>query len=149
MEFEEMKKICDSQNNEPFYGINEKALHNRILSKKKQAYHTTNVSELICIFAYIVTGCVIPAINYLNKNASVFMYILSAWMLISALYLVVRRIRRIREDLTFDRSMLGDLRQAVSTATYRYVSPAYFVGTRFQLDYLPVWAFGTAVNNYG
>src|SRR4051812_47574418 len=41
MEFDEMKKIWDSQNNEPLYAINEKALYNRILSKKKQAHHIT------------------------------------------------------------------------------------------------------------
>ena len=59
MEFEEMKKVWDSQNNEMLYGINEKAMHNHILSKKKQANHITNASELILIIANATTGCVI------------------------------------------------------------------------------------------
>ena len=54
MEFEEMKKIWDSQNNEPLYAINEKALHNHIMSKKKTGYHITNTSELLLI---IVNAC--------------------------------------------------------------------------------------------
>jgi hypothetical protein len=119
MEFEEMKKIWDSQNNEPIYGINEKALHNRILSKKKQGYQITNISELLSIVAYTITGCFILGMNLHSHSGNVFMYILSAWMLGSALWLLQSRIRRINGDHRFDRSMLGDLAHAVSMATYQ------------------------------
>ena len=119
MEFEEMKKIWDSQNNEPLYGINEKALHNRIISKKKQAHHITNISELLGIIAYTGTGCVIIGMNLLRQNGGIFMYILSAWMLCSGLYLLVSRIRRISMDSRFDRSMRGDLAHAISMAAYQ------------------------------
>ena len=119
MEFDEMKKIWDSQNNEPLYGINEKALHNRILSKKKQAYHITNVSELLCIIAYAIAGCFLLGVNLFKQNGSIFMYISAAWMLGSAFYSLVSRIRRINEDHRFDRSMRGDLAQAISVATYQ------------------------------
>ena len=47
------------------------------------------------------------------------MYILSAWMLGSALYLLVSRIRRIKANHRFDRSMRGDLTHAISVATYQ------------------------------
>jgi hypothetical protein len=47
MEFEELRKIWDAQNNQPLYAINEKAMYNLILSKKKQAHHITNISELL------------------------------------------------------------------------------------------------------
>ena len=63
MEFEEMKKIWDAQNNEILYGINEKAMHNHILSKKKQAHHITNISELLIIIVYIITGSVVLGMN--------------------------------------------------------------------------------------
>jgi len=119
MEFEEMKKIWDSQNNEPFYSINEQALHNRILSKKKQAYHITNISEWLGIAAYTVSGCFILVMNLTGKSQNVFMYILCAWSLGSALYTLVSRIQRINGDQQFDRSMLGDLTHAVSMATYQ------------------------------
>lgn len=120
MEFDEMKKIWDAQNNEPLYVINEKALHNRILSKKKQAYHITNISELFVIIAYIGAGCFLLGVNLLNqKSGNVFMYLLAAWMFGSALYSLVSRIRRIRGNYRFDRSMLGDLHHAISVATYQ------------------------------
>lgn len=119
MEFEEIRKIWDSQNNEPLYTINEKALHNRIVSKKKQAHHITNASELLSIIAYVSTGCFIFGVNLFRQGGNMYMYILSAWMLGSALYLLVGRIRRIHENLRFDRSMRGDLAHAVSVATYQ------------------------------
>jgi hypothetical protein len=119
MEFEEIKKVWDSQNNEPIYVINEKALHNRILSKMKQASHITNISELLSIFANIGTGCLILGMNLFKQSGSVFMYILSAWMFGVALYSLVSRIRRIKEGNRFDRSMLGDLEYAISLATYQ------------------------------
>ena len=47
------------------------------------------------------------------------MYVLSAWMLGSALFMLVSRIRRIKGDNQFDRSMSGDLDHAISVATYQ------------------------------
>ncbi|MEO5893751.1 MAG: hypothetical protein ABIQ31_26080 [Ferruginibacter sp.] len=119
MEFEEMKKIWDSQNNEPMYGINEKALHNRILSKKRQAFHITNISELLSIIMYSGGACFILVMNLFRGSSGIFMYILSAWMLCSALYLLLSRVRRINGDHRFHRSMHGDLAHAISMATYQ------------------------------
>ncbi len=118
MEFEEMKKIWDSQNNEMLYGINEKAMHNRILSKKKQAYHITNASELIWIITNVVMGCALLGMNF-YKNTNIFIYLLAAWTLASALFMLVSRARRIRAEGRFDRSMQGDLLHAISVATYQ------------------------------
>src|SRR5678810_945300 len=63
MEFEELKKIWDAQNGQPLYAINEKAMYNLILSKKKQAHHITNISELIIIIVYIITGSLVLGMN--------------------------------------------------------------------------------------
>lgn len=119
MEFEEMKKIWDTQNNEALYGINEKALHNRILSKKKQVNHITNFSELLGILVFSGSGCFVLAMNIFKPVGNVFMYILSVWMLVTALYLLISRLRRIRADQHFDRSMHGDLAHAISVASYQ------------------------------
>ncbi len=118
-EFDEMKKIWDSQNNEPLYAINEKALHDRILSKKRQAHHITNISELLSIIVNIVAGCFILAMNFPKQSGSLFMYILSAWMFVCAMYLLVGRIRRIKGNDQFDRSLRGDLHHAISMASYQ------------------------------
>lgn len=119
MEFDEIKKIWDAQNNELLYGFNEKALHNRILSKKKQARHIANFSELLSIIAYTGAGCFILTMNVFKQSENIFMYLLAAWMLCSVLYLLVSRFRRIKVDYRFDRSVRGDLNHAISVATYQ------------------------------
>jgi hypothetical protein len=119
MEFDEMKKIWDTQNNEPLYGINEKALHNRILSKKEKAQHITDVSELLWIIGNTVAGCAVLGVNVFTEHGSVFMYLLSAWMIGSALYLLAAKARRIAGEQHFDRSMRSDLNHAISLATYQ------------------------------
>ena len=119
MEFEEMKKIWDSQNNEVLYGINEKALHNRILSKKRQANHITNATELILIVTNATMGCVFLGISFTKPSTNSFVYLLAAWTLASALYMLVSRTRRRKADGRFDRSMHGDLKHAISVATYQ------------------------------
>lgn len=118
-EFDEIKKIWDSQGNEPLYAINENALHDRIQSKKRQAHHITNISELLSIIVNMGAGCFILAMNFSKQSGSTFLYILSAWMFVCALYLLVGRIRRIKGNHQFGRSLLGDLHHAISMATYQ------------------------------
>lgn len=119
MEFEELQKIWDAQNNQPLYAINEKALHNRILSKKKQGLHITNTSELLSIIVNAGVGCFIFGVNYFKHSGNIFMYTLSAWMFICALYLLVSRLRRKKANQKFDRSISGDLDHAISLAAYQ------------------------------
>lgn len=119
MEFDDMKKIWDTQNNEPLYAVNETALHHRILSKKRRGFHITNISEWLSVLAYGGAGCFILGTNLYKQSDNVWMYVLAAWMLVSALYTLVSRIRRIRGELQFDRSMNGDLAHAISVAAYQ------------------------------
>ena len=118
-EFEELKQIWDSQNGQPLYAINEKALHSRILSKKKLTLHIANVSELLLIIVNSTACFFILGMNSFNTSANVFMYLIAVWMLGCALFLLVSRIRRINRSNRFDRSMLGDLDHAISVATYQ------------------------------
>lgn len=119
MEFDEMKRIWDTQNNEPLYAINEKALHNRILAKKNKGHHITNVSELFWIIGNMAAGCIVLGMNLVKESDNIFVYILSAWMIASSIYMIVSRIRRIKGNHRFDRSMRGDLDYAISVAAYQ------------------------------
>jgi hypothetical protein len=119
MEFDEMKKVWDTQNNEPVYGINEQALHKRIVAKKNTGLRITHISEWLLIVVNMGAGAFIFGSSWYKQSSNVFMYILAAWMFISGLYFLVHRIRRIQADQQFDRSMLGDLRYAISIASYQ------------------------------
>jgi hypothetical protein len=115
MEFDELQKIWDTQNNQPMYTINEKALHKRIIAKKNQAFHITRFSEWLLIIVYTaVTGFIFW--NNFAGQRSVFMFILSAWMFAGVIYVSIHRLHRIRGQKHFDRTMLGDLQHALSMA---------------------------------
>jgi amino acid transporter len=119
MEFEELKKIWDVQTDQPLFAINEKAMYNLILSKKKQAHHITNTSELLIIIVYIIAGSVVLGMNLFDQSSNISMYILSVWMLGSGLFMLMSRSKRIKGGNQFDRSMSGDLDYAISVATYQ------------------------------
>ena len=119
MEFDEMKKIWDAQNHELLYAINETALHNRVLSKKKKAHHITNFSELFIMIVYTISGSLIFWVNYSKPVGNISLYLLTAWMYGSVLYVLISRFRRINGDSHFDRSLRGDLDHAVSVAAYQ------------------------------
>lgn len=119
MEFDELQKIWDAQTSKPLYAIDETALHNRILSKKKQASHITNISELLLIIINLGAGGFVLEVNLEKQRGNMYLYVLAAWMFATSLYLLVSRVRRIKGDRQFDRSMLGDLHHAVSMARYQ------------------------------
>lgn len=119
MEFEELQKIWDSQYNRPLYALDEKALHSRIVSKRKSAHHITSKSELLSLLVNLGAGCFVLAVNLLNQSGNVFMYLIAAWMLCTGVFVWVSRLRRIKGELQFDRSMQGDLHHAISMANYQ------------------------------
>ena len=119
MEFNELKQTWDAQNNELVYAINTQALHNRILSKKKQGRHITNVSELLMIITNMGAGYFILQMNLYRHSENIFMYLLATWMLGVSWYLLFNRVRRLKKNKQFDRSMSGDLNYAIWIATYQ------------------------------
>lgn len=119
MEFDELKKIWDSQTKEPLWVINENALHKRIQAKKGQAQHITTISELLLIFVNMGMGGIVLGLTIFKGSHNLFMYLMGGWMLATALYVLASRIRRLQGENTFDRSMLGELNHALSMASYQ------------------------------
>jgi hypothetical protein len=119
MEFEQIKKIWDMQNNETLYAINETALHNRILSKKRTASHISNVSELLILTVSMGTCLFTLGTVVIFPGAGIFMYLLAGWTFLTTVYVLAIRNRRKKSANRFDRSMLGDLDHAISNASYQ------------------------------
>jgi hypothetical protein len=119
MEFDEMKKIWDEQNNQPLYVIDEKTLHNRIQSKMNAFLHLTGISEWLLIIINLGAGGILVGLNPFKPGANIFLYLEAAWMFAIVVYLVVIRIRRIKASRRFDRSIHGDLNHAISLAGYQ------------------------------
>lgn len=119
MEFDQLQKIWDAQNNQVLYTLNEEAMYNHILQKKRQGYHISHISEMALIGVNAATGVMILIMNATRTQTSIALYGLGAWMLGCAIYVLAGRIRRIRGERRFDRSMRGDLAHALSIATYQ------------------------------
>lgn len=119
MEFDEMKKIWDTQSNQPLYTFSEEALHKRIETKKNQGDHITNFTEWLWIIGNLAAGFFILGTNFFSPRQNLSMYCLSAWMLGTAVYMIVSRVQRLKANNRFDRSLRGDLAQALSVATYQ------------------------------
>jgi hypothetical protein len=118
MEFEELQKIWDTQNNQLLYVINEKALHNRIVAKKHHVIHLAGFTEWLLIIVNVASGVFIVGGNFYKHNYFS-VYLLAAWMFCSAVYVLIHRIGRLKEQRRFDRSLSGDLQHALSAASYQ------------------------------
>jgi hypothetical protein len=119
MEFDDLKKIWDAQNNRPLYVIDEKALHSRIQSKMKSALLYTNITEWGSIISNLFSAGVLIAIYSLRHGANVLVYIEAAWMIATVVFVAAHRARRISSGHRFDRSIHGDLDHAISIATFQ------------------------------
>ena len=115
MEFEDIKKIWDAQSNQHLYVINESAMQNRITKKKHQALHITNVTERLSIITNLAVGTFIAIIT----KGNIGLYLTAAWMILTGLAVLISRLRRTSSHRQFDRSVMGDLAHAISSAAYQ------------------------------
>ena len=125
MEFEEMKKIWDTQNNEPIYAINEQALHRRILKKNVGIKRMANISEWALLFISLVVALVMIAKGILDNEA--YKLPQGVLFLMVAGFICWGRYRRIRIQGSSDGTLLGDLEQAIRTIDYHIKRERNFV----------------------
>lgn len=119
MEFEDLQKIWLAGNQEAVYVINEKALHHRITAKKHKALHIANVSELLTVVVNIAAGIFVATVSYWSGRNNIFLYLMAGWMILTAGYALIHRLRRLRAQPVYDRSLQQDLQHALATATYQ------------------------------
>ena len=119
MEFEEIQEIWDLQKKQSMYTINERELHSLILTKKKQAARLANTTELMQIIVNTGAAAFIFGQNYFSLKSKFFLYLMAAWMLATAVFILAGRFKRIKRGKTFDQNMRGNLEQAIADATYK------------------------------
>ena len=115
MEFEDIRKIWDVQNNRPLYVINEEALHNRIRARKRYAGRMAHINEIGLIAISFITGIILWIID----EHSYYTYLIIVVLMSIAAYTVYGRICRKKRDRQFDRSVLDDLNHAIANVNYR------------------------------
>ena len=117
MEFEDLKKIWDTQNNEPMYAINETALHKRIHHLSRRTGWLAHVNEIGIIIIALFTSAFL-LFDALNANESPYAYVGPVAFVLIGLFVYLSRHNRKKNENSFDQSMLGELNSAIRNATY-------------------------------
>ena len=116
MEFEEMQKVWDEQKGENMYVINESTLHQSVSRKKDAASRRINKVEIG--ITLINSTVAIILFNRALNNPNIWDFLTSALIGLTVVYVLHFRWKRQKEERTFDRTMLGELDQAISYTKY-------------------------------
>lgn len=114
MDFEEMKKIWDTQNSEYMYAINEEALLRRVRTRSRRANRITDLNDIGLMLIAIATALILLLIG----EQSLYDYISVVALLMITFYILAGRRRRQKLENRFDRTILGDLEQAIHSTRY-------------------------------
>ena len=119
MEFEEMKKIWDAQKGEALYAIDEKALHNQVIVKKKKSAQKADKLELTLISSLLFAGGMVWYAIIVKSSYEMAQIIFASLLLFAAVAILISRRKRMRWQDSFENSMLGDLEQGLANASYQ------------------------------
>lgn len=119
MEFEEMKKIWDTQSQKTMYAIDEEALHKRVVKRKEKAERVANRSEKILIGSLVFAISILIGSSLYKGEYDVFPLLMAIVMLGAAIFIFIRRQKRLGMYANFERSILGDINHAIANATYQ------------------------------
>jgi len=119
MEFEELQKTWDQQEEKSLFIINQKELYDHILSQKESVAKTSNYSEFFLIAANMVASAILLIITHIKDTGNIFSYFLAILMLGMATYVFYGRLNRLRSINVFDQSIKGHLLLALSNATFQ------------------------------
>ena len=125
MEFEDMKKIWDEQNNENIYTINESELHRRVIRKKNRVKRMINKFELTLLVAMIVCGLVTTIMGILHNQLFKLLDVLIFFTI--AGYIYKSRKDRIKYEGQSNLSLLDDLEQTIRSLEYHAKRQKYFI----------------------
>ena len=119
MDFNDMKKIWDEQNQQSVYAIDEEALHNNVIKKKNRAALIANRTEVYMIGSLIIAASVIWGATIITGEIQMLPLALSGFMVVMAILLYKKRRKRLLWQNTYDRTLLGDLDEALANAEYQ------------------------------
>lgn len=119
MQFNDLQKIWDSQNNKPMYVIREEVLHQKVLSKGRKAGRTANITEWILILTGITAAGVLVYFDFIKDEGNTFSYISVVLFSLITVYGIINRFLRKNKTESFERSVLGDLEHALSISEYQ------------------------------
>jgi len=114
-----MKKIWDAQKGEALYAIDEKALHNQVIVKKKKSAQKADKLELTLISSLLFASGMVWYAIIVKSSYEMAQIIFASLLLFAAVAILISRRKRMRWQDSFENSMLGDLEQGLANASYQ------------------------------
>jgi hypothetical protein len=118
MEFEEIRKIWDTQNSKPLYVMNDAVLYRQVVDRQRKTRHITQVSELLLIIVNVGAATFILGTT-LRGAMNISLMVLAVWLGLCGAWVLSARLRRLRGAHNFDRSLHGEMNHALSIANHQ------------------------------
>lgn len=117
MEFEEMQVIWNNQNNEKLYAINESAMYASIQRKGNSINFWIGFAEYMMIGVNIVIGIYL-FYDMIIENEQGFGFVIPVMYVAYSILGIFFRLRRRKNLVKFEETMLGELDKAIWQANY-------------------------------
>lgn len=118
-DFEKLQAAWAEEKQEDMYTINHDALSKTIRAKKIGANRMSDLVEKVILTINLLLSAGLIILNLVKREAGWFNYGILTIMLALAAYVIYVRMQRLRASGTFDRSLTGDLDQAISDTRHR------------------------------
>lgn len=149
MEFEDMQRIWNKQDDEPLYAINEAALFKRVQKKSRSTEFGLNMMEWGVVLSSFFSIFVLY-INWADDNVPWAYYLIPAMLLVISAYVYGLRRFRQRGAQRFPTGLLGELEKAIAhnnfliermhTMTWWYSIPVFGgFAIYFYIEQGPYW----------
>jgi hypothetical protein len=118
MDFEEIRKIWETQDSKPLYVMNDAVLYRQVVDRQRKTKHITQVSELLLIIVNVGAAAFILGTT-LRGSMNISLTVLAVWLCLCGAWVLNARLRRVRGARNFDRSLQGEMNHALSIARYQ------------------------------
>lgn len=131
MEFNEMKKIWDTQSNQAMYAIDEQALIKTVNGKKSKSSKIANRTEWVNMIVMLIAGTIVVVVSIVEQKFQPLPLSMVGLMYLMSAYTLIHRLRRIKYKDTFERTMLGDIEEALLNANFQINLSRIVIGFLF------------------
>lgn len=119
MEFEDMQRIWNSDIQQHQFVVDEAKVLESVTRKKDKAKSRLNRMEIFLSSVYLVVGSSMEVILILDQDSNIFLHMAQLLLIAFGIYILFRRMRRLKEAQVFERSIKGELDYAIYFANYQ------------------------------
>lgn len=119
MEFDELREVWKKQEGTSIKDDHDVQMMDIVRRKSNNAIRTVFVIEWILIFINIFMGAFLFSLDKQFPKGNIFVWILGGIMIMVGIAILIGQLLRRRRDKVFDRSLLGEINQAIATASYQ------------------------------